>query len=179
MPFVIAAVALVGVLCALDLVLTFGVIKRLREHTELLADNGTQLTIAKGGEVGDFAASTVDGEHIDHDILRDNTLVAFFSPTCQPCKEKVPTFVEYARSLPGGRDSALAVVVGDADQADAQIDELSRVARVVFEEKNTEPVCSAFQVMGFPAVVMVGKNGHGRAVVLDDKVELGRPAAVV
>lgn len=36
MPFLITAVVLVGLLCALDLVLGLGVIKRLREHTEML-----------------------------------------------------------------------------------------------------------------------------------------------
>ena len=37
MPIVIAAVTIVGVLCVLDLLLTFGVIRRLREHTAMLA----------------------------------------------------------------------------------------------------------------------------------------------
>lgn len=36
MPFLVTAVVLVGLLCAVDLLLTFAVLRRLREHTEEL-----------------------------------------------------------------------------------------------------------------------------------------------
>lgn len=41
MPYMIAVAALVGVLSLLDLVLTLGVARRLREHAELRALEGT------------------------------------------------------------------------------------------------------------------------------------------
>jgi len=37
MAILVAAIGLVGLLCLADLLLTFGVIRRLREHTEQLA----------------------------------------------------------------------------------------------------------------------------------------------
>ena len=37
MPLLIAAIIVVGCLCLLDLLLTFGLLRRLREHAELLA----------------------------------------------------------------------------------------------------------------------------------------------
>ena len=40
MPILIAAVVVVGGLCLLDLLLTFGVIRRLREHTSMLTGAG-------------------------------------------------------------------------------------------------------------------------------------------
>ena len=40
MPILIAAVVVVGCLCLLDLLLTFGVIRRLREHTSMLTAAG-------------------------------------------------------------------------------------------------------------------------------------------
>ncbi|HET6856330.1 MAG TPA: hypothetical protein VFH94_04445, partial [Streptomyces sp.] len=74
MPFVIATVVLVGLLCTLDLVLTVGVIKRLREHTELLAkQGGGRMSLGPGDEVGAFSATTVDGEPADHHMISTET----------------------------------------------------------------------------------------------------------
>ena len=59
MPVVLAALVIVGMLCALNLILTLGVIKRLREHAALLA--GGPPTIAVGEAIGEFSARTVQG----------------------------------------------------------------------------------------------------------------------
>src|SRR6266540_695110 len=40
MRYLAAAVVLVGLLCSIDLILTLGVIKRLREHGEVLSRRG-------------------------------------------------------------------------------------------------------------------------------------------
>lgn len=106
---------LVGALGTVDLLLTIGVIKRLREHTELLATMGAPPAPALGihEEPGDFEVSDADGRVVRRDALGD-AVVAFFSPTCKPCKATMPAFVEYARAFWGGRDQVLAVVVGDA-----------------------------------------------------------------
>jgi len=80
MYFVITAVLLVGALCALNLVLTLGVIKRLREHTDLLAAGSNAPTIGIGQEVGEFSARTVDGETVSPDLLSGETVVAFLLP---------------------------------------------------------------------------------------------------
>ncbi|MEU1054273.1 hypothetical protein [Streptomyces sp. NPDC005876] len=179
MPFLIAALTLVGSLCLLDLILTVGVIKRLREHTELLANVGGagngRASITVGEEVGDFAVSTVDGERLARDLLAGETLVAFFSPTCQPCKEKLPKFLEYARTLPGGRDRVLATVVGDAEASAALVAELTPVARVVVEEYDGA-LSAAFQAKAYPTVLKVARDGAGRLIVTDDDVRLNLPA---
>jgi hypothetical protein len=180
MAVLAVVVIIVGVLCALDLVLTLGVIRRLREHTELLSNqSGVGDRVAGPGErVGEFTTLTVDGELVDPATLTGQTLVGFFSPSCKPCQEMVPKFVAYARAMPGGREQVLATVVGNTAAAADFVEVLSPVARVVVETADG-PVGAAFQVRALPAVVMVQPDGDGRAVVTADRVDLDRPAVTV
>jgi thiol-disulfide isomerase/thioredoxin len=175
MSFLIAAVVLLGVLTALNLFLTIGVVKRLREHTGMLADAANPGTAIGAGEpVGEFVSSTVDGESLARADLVGDTLVAFFSTTCEPCEEKLPKFVDFARTLHGGRDQALAVVVGDPSLAAWDVADLTPVARVVVEATDGA-VSTAFGVRGYPTVLRVGPGADGQLVVTDDKVRLDVP----
>ncbi|MGK5545642.1 TlpA disulfide reductase family protein [Streptomyces sp. URMC 127] len=176
-----AAIVLVGLVCTLDLVLTLGVVKRLREHTEELArlnGVGKAPVIAVGEAVGDFLATTVDGESLTDDSLTGDTLVAFFSPTCEPCKAKMPKFVEYARALPGGRNQVVATVVGDAEEAAAFVHELSPVARVVVEG-HEGALSRAFRAEAYPTVLRAAPDPSGRLVITANDVDVTaeQPAA--
>lgn len=68
MPYLAAAVILVGIVAVLDLLLTVGLVKRLREHTELLAplltfdgEAGRRAIRPAGARPDAFEATTVDG----------------------------------------------------------------------------------------------------------------------
>ncbi|MDQ1025263.1 thiol-disulfide isomerase/thioredoxin [Streptomyces umbrinus] len=180
MPFLIVAVVFVGLLCALDLTLTLGVVKRLREHTELIGNLSGRASIGVGEEVGEFTTVTVDGTPLSREGLADDTLVGFFSPGCPACKEELPKFVEYARAMPGGRERVLATVVGDVARTTDMVAQLTPVAQVVAEPAQHGTVGPAFQVAAFPSVMRVGANGGGRSVVTEARVDLDRrpsPAA--
>jgi len=158
------AVPLVGALCVLNLVLTVGVIRRLREHTELIQglprmQPPEQIMLPAGETVGPFTAVTEDGAEVSRDGLADETLVAVFSPTCSACAEQLPLFLDRARSFPGGRANVLAVVVGDREEAAAQAARLAPVARVAVEEHGG-PVARAFDVRGFPAFARLDADGR-------------------
>jgi thiol-disulfide isomerase/thioredoxin len=170
----------VGLLCLLDLVLTFGVIRRLREHGELIARSlSTAPPVvavrAPGESVAPFATTTVDGEPLSRDALPERSLVGFFSPGCAACAESLPAFRRYAEEFPGGREAVLAVVVGSAEETAAQRRELGDVARVVVEAVDG-PVGAALGVQAFPAFAVL--DGAGRVVAsglrLDD---VAAPAA--
>lgn len=178
MAFLVTAVVLVGALCAVDLLLTFAVIRRLREHTRLLstASGGPPAGIGVGEEVGGFTVSTVDGEQLSDVSVSDGTVVAFLSVSCQPCREKLPALVRYAGAVPGGRDRVLAVVVGDAGEAEAFVAELRPVSRVVVEGYGG-PVGAAFKTRAYPSILQVGRSGQDRLVVTADRVDLDRVAA--
>lgn len=162
MPYLVAALMIVGVIASLDLVLTLGVIRRLREHTEqltkLLEGHGDEVILAAGASVGEFVSTTVDGEPVSRDLLAGRTLVSFFSPHCTPCKERMPTFIEYAMAMPGGRQQVLAVVTGRPEETIETVAALTPVARVVVEE-DRGPMGVAFGVHGFPAICLLDEHG--------------------
>lgn len=166
MGYLTAAVVVVGLLCLLDLVLTLGVIRRLREHTDLLdrsmAGMSPPVGVPVGETVAEFAATTIEGEPVSRELLAGRTLVGFFSPGCQPCEEQMPGFIEYARSNPGGTPHVLAVVAAVATDDVATdkeyVQRLAPVARVVVEEP-AGPVQAAFQVTGYPAIYLVDDGG--------------------
>jgi thiol-disulfide isomerase/thioredoxin len=167
MPYLFVFTAAVAVLTVFDLVLTMGVVRRLRSHTELLDRLTTgglarKLIVEPGQAPADASATTVDGALVTTADLGD-TLVGFFSPTCTPCAERAPQFVEYARRLPGGRSRAVAVVVSGTEGApDALTALFEPVARVVVEPPEG-PLATAFQVVGFPALCLLDSTGTVRA----------------
>ncbi|MFI1890709.1 TlpA family protein disulfide reductase [Streptomyces jumonjinensis] len=175
MPILIALVVLVGLLCILDLILTVGVIKRLREHSEQLArlGRGPLAALTEGDEVPAFETTTTEGDRLSRDELADGTVVAFFTPDCAACQEKKPMFLEYARTAPGGPSEVVAVVVGQPEETAAYAAELAPVAQVVTEDMGG-PMSLAFAVLGFPAVLQVARDTHGILVVATDHPDLDR-----
>ncbi|TDC78974.1 TlpA disulfide reductase family protein [Streptomyces hainanensis] len=163
---------LVGALGALNLVLALGIIRRLREHTELLAQrptgSGESTAIAVGERVGDFAAVTRDGAEISTADLAENAVVAFFSPDCGPCRDRLPSFVEFARTVPGGARQVLAVVVDVAGDGAEFVRSLGEVARVVVEKPDGS-VSDAFQVRSYPTILRVTRRGDD-VLVADNRL---------
>lgn len=165
MSVLVLAVTIVGALCALDLVLTLAVVRRLREHTTALrglrsADGAVPADhmLPAGTSIGSFTTTTDDGEPLSADVLTGHTLVGFFSPGCEACSARLPDFVDHARTIPGGREQVLAVVVGGGHDPTPYTDTLRRVARLVAEEPGG-PVATAFSVEGFPSFYLVGADG--------------------
>jgi thiol-disulfide isomerase/thioredoxin len=156
-----ATAAVVGALALLNLLLTFGVIRRLRGHTDQLAklaNPHADTMLPAGAQVGQFATTTTHGEPVSTSLLAGRTLVGFFSPGCPACEVLLPSFVEYATTMPGGRQQVLAVVAGGSDQAPAKVEALSRCARVVRADYD-DAVIRAFGVNAYPAVCMVEADG--------------------
>ncbi len=162
MPILIAAVAVVGVLCLLDLLLTFGVIRRLKEHTAMLAERGRGMAgpdvigLAEGESPGAFSVTALGGEHVtEATALR---VVSFFSSRCSICPERVPPLLDYLAAHHVGRASALAVVVGDKDQPPPYLESLAEFAQICVEQEDGE-VAKAFKVAGYPAFCLLGADG--------------------
>ncbi|TWP51200.1 hypothetical protein FKR81_16410 [Lentzea tibetensis] len=168
MNYVIAACALLGALVLLNLALTFGVIRRLREHEEKLAGGGQvvrpRLVIETGESAGDFSSTDVDGITLARKDLGPG-LVSFFTPSCTACEERLPVFVREAAREP--RERVVVVVVGGESETADLVRQLTPVARVFVEAVNG-PLSKAFQVTGFPAAVRVDGNG----VVVESDQEL-------
>jgi len=170
---VIAVVVVVGVLGLLNLLFTFGVVRRLRDHTKLLdmlydivgagGQGGSPGNFPpKGERVGDFAATAVDGTPVSRDVLADATVVAFMSPGCPGCQEQLPELLAWAKNQ--DRERVLVVVDARSEAPDGLVGKLLPVARVIVEDDRT-PVADAFQVRSVPAFCVVGAGGEMRSVV--------------
>ncbi|WET76526.1 TlpA disulfide reductase family protein [Amycolatopsis sp. QT-25] len=163
MPYLTAGLILVGLIGVTNLLFTFGVIRRLREHTTLLArgvGSEPMLVMRAAGEfTDDFTVTTVDGDQVGRDLVTKRTLVGFFTPTCPSCREQLPDFTAFAEGWSGGRRQVLAVVVSSDDAAAVPIVEaLMPVARVVREDDGGV-LTSAFGVRGFPAFAVLDAGG--------------------
>lgn len=158
-----AAVILVGLICLADLFLTFGVIRRLREHAEQISSfsqaGGAAVPViglAEGQSPGAFASVTMDGQPMTGPA--EIRIAAFFSTSCSACPGKVAPFLDYVASHQLARDSILAVVVGSPDDPPAYLGDLRQVGQIVFEEFDGG-ICDAFKVSGFPAFCLLDADG--------------------
>ncbi len=166
MSFTVALVILVGLLTVLNLGLTVGVIRRLREHTERLSgkaavrSSGPKVIAQPGDHAQSFAAVTVDGESVsDAELVGAPTLVGAFAYGCTSCEERRPAFVEFAKRFPGGRDRVLAVLVGGEDDLTAERAMLEPVARLVLQAEPGTGMTAALGVKGYPAFAVFGADG--------------------
>jgi hypothetical protein len=163
--FLIALVALVGAIAVLNLLLTVGVIRRLRQHTEQLSGMAAlggapgDIIIGAGEQAGEFAATTTDGEPVARDLLSGQTLVGVLSASCGACKERLPEFVSRAETFPGGRGQVLAVLAGEPAEVEPYREQLAPVARVVIEPPMDGPISTALKVQGYPAFALLDAEG--------------------
>lgn len=157
--------AIVGAVTLLNLLLTVAVIRRLRQHTELLNRRGAhppgqdEITLPAGARVGEFRAVTGDDRTVTRDDLRPGTLVAFFSPRCPTCEEQKPAFLRYAAAMPGGRDDVIAVLLGTPEELESLREELAGVAQLVIEPDVDGAMSAAFGLRGYPAFCLMGEDG--------------------
>jgi hypothetical protein len=169
------AVIIVGILCLLNLLLTLGVLRRLREHAALLSRtpiDDPEPGLAIGEQPAAFAAVTTAGRAVTGPAgLR---VVAFFSSSCSVCPGKVAPFAQYVRSRQLDPESVLAVV--DAGGAESYLAQLAPVTRICVEPHGGA-ISAAFAVTGFPAFFLLDPDG----VILTsgyDPDSLPEPAAV-
>ncbi|HCT81602.1 MAG TPA: hypothetical protein DGG94_07380 [Micromonosporaceae bacterium] len=160
MPYLTAAVVLLGAIGLLNLVLTMGIIRRLREHSQQIGmacgADGDELP-AVGTTIAEFEAFSIDDLRISRDTLSAPTSIGFFSPNCNPCRERLPEFIAHAAVT--GRDRTLAVVVGLAnDDTQELADSLATVAQVVIEQPNG-PLSIAFGAVNVPALYLIDQGG--------------------
>ncbi|GAA3166186.1 TlpA family protein disulfide reductase [Nonomuraea roseoviolacea] len=171
MSYLIAVVALLCALCLVLLLVTLGLVRRIREHTKLLDALYEQVDLmgplpagagpAVGDVVAEFAATTVDGAPVTRDLLPDGTVVAFLSPDCAGCHEQLPELASWAAEQ--DRERVLAVVDGRSGDPGSLVATLTPVAQVVVDDA-AAPVGSAFGVRSYPTFFQVATGGRLLAV---------------
>lgn len=148
MPYLVAAVVVLGVVCLLNLLLTIGIVRRLRTQS---GHPGPLFALGPGSSPGDFTVVTTTGEPVSRETLTG--VVGFFSAGCEACHDLLPRFVEHARELDPG--NVLAVVGGGDEEL---VRTLAPVARVVTADLGGGPMARAFQNTWTPAVYLIGDD---------------------
>jgi hypothetical protein len=175
MPFLIAAVVVVGLLCAVDLLLTLAVIRRLREHTTQLAQLRAQAPdmglLATGTPLPSFTATSVDGATVGGGAA-GTRIVVLLSTTCPACATELPNVRNYLRTNEIARDAAVVVVAGpDNADADRFVADLTQVATVV-REPFDGPVTTALSARAFPSYYLVSDGVvRSSAIAVGELVE--------
>ena len=133
-----AAVIAVGLLCLGDLLLTFGVIRRLRQHTELLGNRGAERARSPGdlharcSVPATFSAQTTEGQRARTGPPGSGWRRSS-PPPARSARKRVPTFADYVRGQSRrAAPTVLAVVLTEVDPILCPIiDRLAEVASVM------------------------------------------------
>jgi thiol-disulfide isomerase/thioredoxin len=175
MPVLVAAVVLVGLLCAVDLLLTFAVLRRLREHGEKLGrlpdvvdDDflGFDRDRLLGAKLPEFSTETVQGAVVSRESVSGSVeLMGFFRPGCSPCHEQAPHFIAEARAI--GEGKALALVAASGSDADEMVQTFEAVADVVLDPTSRE-VLRGLEISAFPTFLRLDADG----VIVDAAVSM-------
>jgi hypothetical protein len=168
----IATIIIVGLIALVDLVLTYGLIRRVNsiQAESRSIDNG--LVPAVGHRIGDFVAETTDDREItEREFQSPDTFAVFVMVGCGPCHRLAE---ELSRMAPP--ESPLLLFIASSQGAE---EEAARIAaKVPFAAAvcvidSTGDVTEAFGVSGFPTVIRVGE-GIVRATGLSlDSVGVG------
>jgi hypothetical protein len=150
MIFLIAAVVLVGALCVFDLLLTFAVLRRLREQSAELARLAGQAQFAPY-DPGVLVGRTLP--RADADSVDRPRLVAFFDVNCDACHEHAPQFAVAARA-----HAAMAVISGAGPRLDDLVEMVGGVSSVITAER-ADNLVKAVGVEAFPTFLRVGPDG--------------------
>ncbi|MEV4641155.1 TlpA disulfide reductase family protein [Actinoplanes sp. NPDC049548] len=156
MRYLYVLVAVLSAISILNLLLTFGIIRRLRSQPMGRPVNYPGV-LPVGAVAGDFAAWDIQDRPVSRDDLSGRTLVGFFSPGCSSCLERLPDFVAVSAAF--GPERSWAVVLGDVEQAGEYLPSLEPVARVVLQDPDG-PLMSAFSVSAFPTFFVVDAGGR-------------------
>jgi hypothetical protein len=173
--------AVVGVLCLINIALMLGVIRRLNDHSRMLAEKApgragpAPLGVPPGERVGDFTVTAVNGEPVSRSDLNGSTLIGFLAPGCPSCEASLPEFITRAEAAMGGRDQVLAIVLGRSAAAGELCDQLARVARVLTETEGG-PLVTAFGVGALPAFALLSGDTMVASYAIAERIPDAAPA---
>lgn len=175
--------ALVGVLFVLvliDLLLTTATLRRLGQLEQRIADDRFSTGGPLVGEpVPAFQAASQHGPITQELLQGTETLVAFLSSDCAPCRALAPSLAAYLPRAGSTGLAALIVIKHTPDQPTTLLEAFAGVAApVVVEQPNAVGVASAFRPTASPSFFRVGADGAVVAKGIDLDAVLPRATVV-
>lgn len=131
MPIVIAAIVLVGTLCVLNLLLTFGVVRRLRSHIDVLA---RVEAFAMAGDLKELRKFI--GKPLPAFTSELPQLLGFFKVGCPACLVEAREFAKVAAGEGTTAMDVHAVVIGSGAESEALHELLGDVPTTVDPESS-------------------------------------------
>jgi hypothetical protein len=153
----IAVITVVGLIALVDLVLTYGLIRRVNSIQAQPHSTDHGLEPAVGHRIGDFAASASDNREITEREFKGSEIFAVFVMVgCGPCHRLTE---ELSRVAPPEMPLLLFIASSPGeDEETARIAAQVPFAAAVCVIEATGVVTEAFGVTGFPTVIRAGES---------------------
>jgi peroxiredoxin len=158
-----AVVLLLTIVVVGNLLLTWGMVRRLRNLQEQvgLAFGPLQNGLAPGDPAPDFFAVTASGDRVTRDeLVRSETVLAFFSPTCSACESHIPSVRQLAGLAPGSGPAVVAVVDGRVDESSHLVDEMEGDVVMVFAPRSENDLLEDYRVNAYPSYYVISPDGR-------------------
>jgi hypothetical protein len=167
-PIVVTVLVVLTLLVLLDLLLTFGVIRKLREHTERLDLMPRPEPQLVGLPTPAFSATAATGATVSASLFDGGGLAVFLAPDCPGCRSQLPDVRRKLDAAVAASVPVLLVVTRLHPERDlgaeaAEIDELLAALdghAVVVREPLDGAVQAAFKVSSYPGFFRIGADGR-------------------
>jgi AhpC/TSA family protein len=165
LPYLTAAVILVGVVALTALLLVIALARRLPDTPAGRLESGPgsePAGLPTGSKPGSFRAETTSGGTVSlADLAGDRALLGFFFAGCTPCNRQLPAFMARAKTMPGGPGQVIAVISGRPDKIAEYAARLDDVATVVPARPRADEgtISHAFAVSSWPSYYLLDSTG--------------------
>lgn len=158
--------AVVAIATALNLLLSVGLIHRLREvhrammeWSERVSINSLRSGLRQGEPLPEFSATTSSGSPLTREIMMgDSWLLGFFAGSCGSCRVELPRLTDIVREA-DSRFKSLVVIDGSAHQSADLLEMATPVGATVLEEDNGT-LSNLFGVRFFPTFFLTDREGR-------------------
>lgn len=157
-----AIVVLLAILVVGNMLLTWGMVRRLRSVQEQIdgAFSPLENGLGLGDEAPDFVGQTLAGDTVTRDsIVHDETVLAFFSPSCDACEAHLPAVRQLAVH-PNGTPTVVAVIDGVAAESGRLIEGLHGDVQMLFASRVDNDLLKDYQVNVYPSYYVIGSDGR-------------------
>ena len=151
------AVTLFGALSLINLLLTLGLVRRLRQSSARPLTAGADLPVPELGLGTPLPLADQVGQG------GRPLLVGFFSAGCKACPDHVDPFRAYAEAFPG---DAVAILEGGSEAVAKYAPGLGDSIRTVANATDTGLLSDAFGLRAWPSFVVVDETGRVRSKAL-------------